>query len=125
MAGKESVVLNSDDVESEKVKRGEKIWIQRLITDDQGAGNCFMRKFTLKPGASMPLHKHEDTDHVQYILHGKMEVKVGNKTKVVEKGDALYIPSELFHAYENPFEETIKFLCIVPAGEIRTDIEDQ
>lgn len=124
MAGKESVVLNSDDVESEKVERGEEIWIQRLITDDEGAGNCFMRKFTLKPGASMPLHKHDDTDHVQYILKGKMEVKVGNKTKVVEKGDALYIPSELSHAYENPYEETIKFLCIVPAGEIRTDIED-
>jgi len=125
MSGKDSVVLDSDDVESEKVERGEKIWIQRLITDDEGAGNCFMRKFTLKPGASMPLHRHEDTDHVQYILNGKMKVKLGNKIEVAEKGDALYIPSGLLHSYENPYEETIKFLCIVPAGEIRTEIKNK
>ncbi len=125
MAGKESVVLDSEDVKFEKVERGENIWIQRLITDDEGASNCFMRKFTLKSGASMPLHKHEDTDHVQYVLNGKMKVKLGNKTKVVEKNDALYIPSSVSHSYENPYEETIKFLCIVPAGKIRTDIEDE
>ncbi len=125
MAEKESVVLDSDDVEHKKVERGEKIWIQRLITDAEGAGNCFMRKFTLKPGAYMPLHQHEDTDHVQYILEGKMKVTLGDKVEIVEKGDALYIPSDLFHSYENPYEEEMKFICIVPAGEIHTEIRDE
>ncbi|MBS3782253.1 MAG: cupin domain-containing protein [Candidatus Thermoplasmatota archaeon] len=125
MTDKKSIVLDSNKVKSEKVEKGEKIWIQRLITDDEGANNCFMRKFTLEPGASMPLHSHEDTDHVQYILEGMMKVKLGDKIEVVEKDDALYIPSGLPHSYENPYEENIKFLCIVPAGEIQTDIESQ
>jgi len=125
MAGKESVVLDSEDVKSEKVDRGEKIWIQRLITDAEGASNCFMRKFTLKPGAYMPYHLHEDTDHVQYILRGKMKVKLGDKTQIVEKGDTLYIPSDLPHSYENPYEENIEFLCIVPAGEILTEVKEE
>jgi len=125
MSEKRSVVLDSDDVKPEKVDRGEKIWIQRLITDSEGANNCFMRMFTLKPGASMPLHRHEDTDHVQYILDGKMKVKLGNKTKVVEEGDVLYISSGLLHSYENPYEEKMKFICIVPAGEIHTEIKGE
>ncbi|MFW5953278.1 MAG: cupin domain-containing protein [Candidatus Natronoplasma sp.] len=125
MAKKESVVLDSDDVELEKVERGEKIWIQRLITEAEGASNCFMRKFTLKPGASMPLHLHENTDHVQYILSGKMKVKLGDKTHVAEKDDALYIPSDIPHSYENPYKENIEFLCVVPAGEIITEIKDE
>lgn len=125
MSKKESVIVDSDEEKTEKVERGEKIWIQRLITDEEGAGNCFMRKFTLKPGAFMPLHNHEDTDHVQYILQGKMNVKLGDKEKIVEQGDALYIPSDLPHSYENPYEEEIKFLCVVPAGEIHTEIKDE
>ncbi len=125
MSEKESVVLDSEEVKFEKVERGEEIWIQRLITDEEGAGNCFMRKFTLKPGAFMPLHSHEDTDHVQYVLSGKMKVKLGDKIEEVEKGDVLYIPSDLPHSYENSYEESIKFLCIVPAGEITTEMEEE
>lgn len=125
MAKKKGIVLDSSKAKSEKVEKGEMIWIQRLITDDEGADNCFMRKFTLEPGASMPLHSHEDTDHVQYILEGKMKVKLGDKIEMVEKGDALYIPSGLPHSYKNPYEENIKFLCIVPAGEIQTRIQGQ
>ncbi len=124
MTEKESFVLDSDDVKNEKVERGEKIWIKKLITDEEGAENCFMRKFTLKPGAFMPLHQHENTDHVQYILEGKMNVKLGNEEKVVKKGDALYIPADLPHSYENPYEEKIIFLCVVPAGEIHTEIKE-
>lgn len=124
MADEKGLVSNSDSVKSEKVERGENIWIQRLITDDEGAENCFMRKFTMKPDAYMPLHGHDDTDHVQYILEGKMEVTLGDKTKIAEKGDILYIPSNIPHSYENPYEDEVQFLCIVPAGEIKTDIKE-
>lgn len=122
MTAEDGLIMDSDKVKSEKVERGENIWIQRLITDDEGAGNCFMRKFTMKPGAYMPLHGHDDTDHVQYILDGKMEVTLGKKTKTAEKGDMLYIPSDLSHSYENPYEDEVQFLCIVPAREIQTEI---
>lgn len=122
MSETDSIILDSEGVETEKVDRGEKVFIQRLITDDEGAENCFMRKFTLKPGAHMPLHGHEVTDHVQYILKGKMEVTLGEETKVAKQGDALYIPSDVSHSYENPYDEEIVFLCVVPSGEIKTSI---
>lgn len=124
MNAKEGIVLDSEDVESEKVEKGEKIWIKRLITDKEGADNCFMRKFTLKPNASMPHHDHEKTDHVQYVLSGEMEVNLGDKTKKAKQGDILYIPADLSHSYENPHDEKVEFLCIVPAGDIKTHIKE-
>ncbi len=117
-----TIILDSEEVETEEVDKGENVFIQRLITDDEGAENCFMRKFTLKPGAFMPLHEHEVTDHVQYILKGKMKIVFGDETKVVEKGDAIHISSDQPHSYENPYDEEIVFLCIVPGGEIETSI---
>lgn len=124
MVDKSGFIGNSDEVKKEKVERGENIWIQRLITDKEGSENCFMRKFTMKPDASMPLHEHDDTDHVQYILKGKMKVTLDGKTEIAEKGNILYIPSDIPHSYENPYEDEVQFLCIVPAGDINTEIKE-
>ncbi len=116
--------MNSDNVTVEKVDKGEDVFIQKLIADDEDVENCFMRKFTIKPGGSMPYHEHETTDHVQYILKGKMKVDLGGETHTVEKGDSLYIPPETPHSYENPYDDEIKFICIVPAGNIKTNISE-
>jgi len=104
------------------VDRGNDVFIQKLIAGKDEVENCFMRKFTIKPGGSMPFHRHENTDHVQYILDGKMKVSLGDETYVVEKGNSLYIPSKLKHSYENPYDEEVIFICIVPAGKIETKI---
>ncbi|MBS3817512.1 MAG: cupin domain-containing protein [Candidatus Thermoplasmatota archaeon] len=124
MTENEPVILNSDDVEVEKVEKGDEVFIQRLITDGENAENCFMRRFTMKPGAFMPSHRHEDTDHVQYILNGKMEVNIDGDNRTVKEGDSLYIPVGVPHSYENPFDEEIRFLCIVPSGGIETKVLD-
>ncbi len=118
------VILDSKKVEKEEVDRGENILIQKLITDDQGAENCFMRKFTIKPGGSMPHHEHDKTDHVQYILKGKMKVKLGKNSNTAEEGNVLHIPSDVPHSYQNPYDEEVVFLCIVPAGDIKTQIKE-
>ncbi len=120
-----ALLISSDGVVSETVERGKNIEIQRLVTDKEGAENCFMRKFTMEPGAHMPHHEHDKTDHVQYILKGKMKVTLGDETKIAEKDDVLYIPSDVPHSYENPYDESIQFLCIVPAGEIKTEIKEK
>ncbi len=120
MSKASSILMDSEDVEVEEVDKGEKVFIQRLVTDSEGAENCFMRKFTMKPGAFMPLHEHEETDHVQYILKGKMEVELGDETNVAEEGDIQYISSDLEHSYKNPYDDEVVFLCIVPAGDIKT-----
>ncbi len=122
MSMKKPVVLDSKNVEIEKVDRGKDVFIQRLIVDKEGAENCFMRKFTIKPGGSMPYHNHENTDHVQYILKGEMKVKLEDETHVVEKGNSIYIPARSKHSYENCFDKDVIFICIVPAGEIETEI---
>lgn len=123
MSRKEPIVKNIDDVKIEKVDRGDDVFIKRLIASEENVENCFMRKFTIKSGGSMPYHEHEETDHVQYILKGKMKVNLDGETHFVEQNDFLYIPPETPHSYENPYDEEIKFICIVPSGEIKTKIE--
>jgi len=122
MSKKRPVVVNSDNVKMKNVDKGEDVFIQRLIAEDEDAENCFMRKFTIEPGGSMPDHEHEETDHVQYVLKGKMNVNIDGTTHVVERGDSLYIPPDTPHSYENPYDDEIKFICIVPRGDIKTEI---
>ncbi len=119
---RDGVVLKSEEVEMEEVERAHNVFIQRLIVDDEGAENCYLRKFTMKPGAKMGMHRHEETDHVQYLLEGKMDMNLAGEEKVAEKGDAMYIPKELPHSYENPYDKDAVFLCVVPAGEMSTEM---
>ncbi len=116
------VVKASEGVEVEDVGNSEGITIQRLIVDRDGSERIHMRKFTMKPGAWMKFHKHDNCEHVQYFLKGEVKLKMGDEEYDVEKDDAVFIPADTPHSYENHGDEEARFLCIVPGIDIETDI---
>lgn len=123
MSKSEVLVLDSEDVDMKKVEKGENVFIQKLIVDDQDAENCYLRKFTMKPGAKMGMHLHDNGEHVQYFLKGKMLLKTESGEKVIEEGNAIHIPSNVRHSYENPYDEDAVFLCVIPAKELHTEMD--
>ena len=112
--------INADDVKMEEIPNTEGIFIQWLIADKEGSKRIHLRRFTLKPGAKMTYHVHDNCEHLQYYLKGKSKVRLGEHEKYLCPGDALFIPSGVPHLYENIGEEDLQFLCIVPAIEIET-----
>ncbi|MFO7992063.1 MAG: cupin domain-containing protein [Thermoplasmata archaeon] len=118
------MVKSSHGVEVEEVEGAEGITIQKLIVEKHGSKNIRMRKFTMKPGAWMVLHEHENIEHLQYFLKGKVKLTMGDEVYDVKKDDIVFIPVGAAHKYENKGDEEAQFLCIIPNKEVKTDILD-
>lgn len=119
---KRGAVIDSQEVEKNEVERAKDIDIQWLISEEEGSDNIYMRKFTIKPGGSMGYHKHDETEHVQYVLKGSIELMMDGVKYTVSRGDAVFIPQNVPHSYENIGDDDAKFLCIIPSGDVQTEI---
>jgi quercetin dioxygenase-like cupin family protein len=104
-------------VKPQKVDRAVKTQIEWLLDRHDGAPNFEMRRFTIKPGGSIPKHYHPDIEHEQYVLKGRYKVGLGNKVCEVKAGDSIYIPPGTPHWYKNTGRIKAEFLCIIPKVE--------
>jgi len=110
-------VRNDSEVEAKPVEGAQKTYIKRLICREHGAPNFEMRKFILKPGGRIPKHLHPDMEHIQYVLKGRYKLGIGEEVYDVKPGDAVLIPANTPHWYENPGPQEAEFICIIPMRE--------
>jgi quercetin dioxygenase-like cupin family protein len=101
----------------QKVDRAVDTKIAWLLDRHDGAPNFEMRKFTIKPGGSIPRHYHPEIEHEQYVLKGRYRVGIGSEVHTVKAGDSIFIPKGTPHWYKNTGKEDAEFLCIVPRTE--------
>jgi quercetin dioxygenase-like cupin family protein len=101
----------------QKVDRAVRTEIEWLLDRHDGATNFEMRRFTIRPGGSIPEHFHPDIEHEQYVLKGKYKVGLGKKIHEVKAGDSIYIPPGTHHWYRNTGKEDAEFICIIPKVE--------
>ncbi len=114
------LVRDPQNLIKEKVTEGTNTFKQVLISSGE-APNFAMRKFTIEPGGSMPLHTNE-VEHEQYVLNGKAKVMIGDEIFIVQKDDVVYIPKGVKHNYKTIGDEAFEFLCIVPNKEDKINI---
>jgi len=108
-------IKKSSEAEKEIIQAGIGSSRQVLIGPDVGP-NFALRKFTIEPGGSIPLHTNT-VEHEQYVLKGKGEIKLEGETYIVTKDDVVFMPAGSQHNYKNIGEEDFEFLCIVPNKE--------
>ncbi len=63
----------------------------------------------VKSGASQKPHKHPP-EQTYIILQGQGKMNVGDESRSVQKGDIIYIPSDIPHFLENTSDETIIYI---------------
>lgn len=114
------VVKNEESISPIPIEDAEQAFIQPLITRFDGAPNFELRKFIIKPGGKIPPHLHPEIEHVQYVLKGRYRVSIGGEIYEVKPGDAILIPPNTVHYYENNGEEDAVFICIIPRKEYQT-----
>ncbi|MGZ5208546.1 MAG: cupin domain-containing protein [Sulfuricurvum sp.] len=102
-------------VESIPQKAGKGVAMKILLSGDESP-NFAMRNFTIDAGGYMPLHTNT-VEHEQYVLSGRAQVQIGDKTIEAGAGDVLLIPAGVPHSYETIGDEAYSFLCLVPKGE--------
>ena len=59
--------------------------------------NMTLAYWNIEKGAPLPEHSHKH-EQVANVIEGKFELKVDNKTKVLEPGDVAVIPSNVKHS---------------------------
>ncbi len=114
------LVKKFSDVEATEIGSAVKTTIQVLISPEE-APHFAMRRFTMQPGGSMPLHTNT-VEHEQLVLSGRGKVRLGDEVYEVEKDRVLYIPAGLPHSYETIGDEPFVFLCSVPNLEDKVEI---
>ncbi len=87
-----------------------------LVGPREGAQHFAIRYFEIPPrGQTSFEHHHHDQGVV--ILTGRARVLLGWEMHEVAAGDAIYIPSDEQHQFENLSDEPLGFLCVIPSKE--------
>lgn len=94
---------------------GQKLSYQEDVVVNQFFGNydeiaAFI--YNLPVGKHVPLHKHPTTDELFYVIKGKIQFRVGNKTFVATQGDLIQGRMDVPHGFKNIGEEPAAFLSV-------------
>ncbi len=108
-------VKHIQDIPTEPVPNATGVTKAVLISAEE-APNFAMRKFSIEPGGSMPLHTNK-VEHEQYVLRGKARVRLGEEIFEVSAGDIVFIPADFPHYYVNITDAPFEFICLVPNRE--------
>jgi len=73
---------------------------------------CSLAEEILPVGASVGRHHHLLTEEIYYILQGSGRMTVGEETRDVFEGDAVFIPREMAHTLENTGQTPMTILLV-------------
>jgi mannose-6-phosphate isomerase-like protein (cupin superfamily) len=73
---------------------------------------CSLAEEILPAGAAVGRHHHLETEEIYYILCGAGRMTVGDETREVEAGDAVFIPRGQAHTLENTGQEPMTILLV-------------
>ncbi|RTZ99784.1 MAG: cupin domain-containing protein [Deltaproteobacteria bacterium] len=75
-----------------------------------------MVQFSLDKGAPIPEHAHPH-EQVGAVIKGRMEMKIGETTRIVRSGSAWQIPADVVHSGHCLEDGTVVLECFSPPRE--------
>jgi len=88
--------------------------VNDLVVDRAEAKTSEVFVVVLEPGEAPPLHKHDDTEQVFYILAGKglLQTGAGRKRHPVRPGDVVRIPPTVLHSIQCRGKKPLRYLAV-------------
>ena len=93
---------------------GEKIICK--VRGEETFGRFAVVEETSPVNSSVPVHFHNETDEIIYILAGKYEMNIDGETVFAEKGEMVVIPRKTRHGFRNLSDTESKMLAIITPG---------
>ena len=91
--------------------------VTHKLTGQQTGGAYYLFESAFGPGDGNRLHVHRREDEVGYVLDGALEIRLADKTLVVEAGSVAHLPKNIPHAIRNPLKTSSRYLFMtIPAG---------
>lgn len=87
-----------------------------IIGPKEGAEHFAIRYFEIPPHGQSSFEDHLHDQGV-IIMKGRARVLLGWEVHEVGPGDAVYIPQNEQHQFENIGDEPLGFLCVIPSKE--------
>jgi len=73
----------------------------------------------LHPRQSTTGHSHQEALEIYFVIEGKGQVRVGNKTSAIKAGDIVLVPRGKFHKVFNLTNRELIFICVFEKYEGR------
>ena len=91
--------------------------VTHRLTSEQSGGSIYIFESVFEPGDANRLHVHSREDEIGYVLEGSLEVRLRDRTAILEAGGVAHLPRHLPHALRNPGDTTARYLFMaVPGG---------
>jgi quercetin dioxygenase-like cupin family protein len=83
------------------------------------ANNFSMGNVTLEPGGGQVPWHNQEQEEIYFILEGTAEMCLGEERQILTAGQAVYIPTRVFHQLTNIGDTPCRMLyCYGPAGDV-------
>jgi quercetin dioxygenase-like cupin family protein len=91
--------------------------VTHKLTSRQTGGAYFLFEARFAPESANRLHVHRREDEFAYVLEGALEVRLAERTMLVEVGGVAHLPKNVPHALRNPLQTPSRYLFLaIPAG---------
>jgi len=101
--------------------------INDLIMDRSEAKFSEVFIVIIEPGKAPPIHKHDDTEQIFYILEGRGTLKISENENftefLIEPGDIVRIPVSNWHSIMADKNQPLKYLAIDCFGNSKNEDE--
>jgi quercetin dioxygenase-like cupin family protein len=87
----------------------------KMLSGDT-AGSVMMFEEVAPASTETPLHTHEDSDEIAYVLSGEITFKIGDEVTVGGPGTCAFMPRGLAHAWKNTGREPGRVLFLYSPG---------
>ena len=91
--------------------------VTHRLTSNQTDGSIYIFESRFEPGDGNRLHVHSREVEIAYVLSGALEIRLPDRTVVLEAGGIGRLPTHLPHALRNPLETSSDYLFMaIPGG---------
>lgn len=88
-----------------------------LVTGEETNNALFQFEAIVPENGGPPPHIHSREDESFYIVSGRLEILLGDKTYQAKRGDFVYIPRGTVHSFKNVGGDTaVQLVTFVPSG---------
>jgi quercetin dioxygenase-like cupin family protein len=87
---------------------------------DTDGGLAVFEQTSLSQGKGTPLHVHHLQDEMFYVLEGEYYFKVGEDKFRLSKGDSIFLPRKVPHAWTQLSEKGKMTVLFQPAGKMES-----
>lgn len=98
----------------------ENILDLKISGNDTNDGFAIFEQTSISQGRGTPLHIHHFQDEVFYVIEGSYYFQVGDDRYTLEKGDSIFLPMKIPHAWTQISKKGKMTVTFQPAGKMET-----